>query len=84
MRTRTVTLADIAQHPHRSLSPHDYIYETGDAVVFQGADHLVVRQDDNDLWLAQVDYVPGTKAIFSCRVPTEPTATIFEVTRPKR
>lgn len=83
MKTRVITLSDISRHPRGSLHPHDYIYEVGETVVFDEGDHIVVRQDENDLWLARIDYVPGTKTIFSCTAPQGPT-TIFDVKRPRR
>lgn len=76
-------MADIAQHPVHSFSPRDYIFVVGETVIFTGEPHIVVRQEENDLWLAQVEYIPGSKTVFSCSVPSGPTTTIFAVKRPK-
>jgi hypothetical protein len=80
---RVVTTAEIAQHPFGSWSPRDYIYEVGDRVLHEDEEKVVTRQDVDDLWLATLEFVPGSRVIFSCTLPQGPSATIFEVKRPR-
>jgi hypothetical protein len=83
MKTRTLMSSDIARHPNLSWSPRDYIFTVGETVIFAEEEHVVVRQDENDLWLSRVEYVPGSRVIFACDVPQGPSTTIFAVKRPK-
>lgn len=81
MRHRIISTRDIAQHPVGSLAPSDYIFNAGDVVERRDdKTRLVVReQAKNVLRVARVEYVPGTRAAFSCTLI--PDVTIFEVRR---
>lgn len=85
MRFRIISLGDVKRHPARSFAVEDYIFPTGGRVTLRrsGEERIVVRQDGNDLWLAKIEYVPGTKTAFCCTLTGEQT-TIFGVRRARR
>lgn len=67
MRAVTVKMSDLARRG--SWLPTDFLYERGDHVRIAGETVVVVRQEGDDVWVADVENVPGSSTPFACSTP---------------